>query len=87
MNQVMNQIFYIRKSRANANNEFPIFARITILGERWDFSTGIKTEITKRCNKSYKIKGNSEATRLKNSQLTSLVLYRSDYNWYSIIQW
>jgi len=56
----MNLIFWAVKNKTNKKNEMPIYCRITIDGERAEFSTGIKCKELEWDNKKYRIKGQSE---------------------------
>nr|WP_321405912.1 site-specific integrase [uncultured Carboxylicivirga sp.] len=56
----MNLIFWAVKNKTNKKNEIPIYCRITIGGERAEFSTGIKCKESEWDNKKYRIKGQSE---------------------------
>ncbi len=72
MNAKIKTLFYLRKSKVNANGRMPIFQRITINGKRFDTSTGYYIEESKWQAESSKIKGNTNETYLINSQLDKL---------------
>ena len=40
-------LFYLRKSKVNAQAQMPIYQRITISGQRFDLSTGLYMEEVK----------------------------------------
>lgn len=62
-------IFYIRKSKINANGQVPIYQRITIEGKRYEISTGQFVEEVKWSAEAGKMKGNSEEARSINNRL------------------
>jgi Arm DNA-binding domain/Phage integrase SAM-like domain len=62
-------LFYLRKSKVNAQGLMPIYQRITIEGERFDSSTGHFVDELKWSPESGKMKGNSEEARSINSRL------------------
>ena len=64
-------IFYPRCARTNKHGEFPIYARVTINGERLDLATHRGIEPGKWSVVSGNAKGNSEQTQSINSSLES----------------
>ncbi len=62
-------IFYIRKSKINANGQVPIYQRITIEGKRYEISTGQFVEEVKWSAEAGRMKGNSEEARSINNRL------------------
>lgn len=62
-------LFYLRKSKVNAQGLMPIYQRITIEGERFDSSTGHFVDELKWSPESGKMRGNSEEARSINSRL------------------
>ncbi|PRZ26071.1 site-specific integrase [Flavobacterium granuli] len=62
-------LFYLRRSKVNAQGRMPIFQRITVDGRRFEVSTGHYVEESKWSVNSSRMKGNSEETRTINSQL------------------
>ncbi|HSD14977.1 MAG TPA: Arm DNA-binding domain-containing protein, partial [Flavobacterium sp.] len=40
-------LFYLRKSKVNAQGQMPIYQRVTIDGQRFDLSTGLYIEEVK----------------------------------------
>ncbi len=69
MKAKINVLFYLRKSKVNAQGKMPVFYRITINGQRFDTSTGHYVEEDKRSTEISRIKGNSKEARSINSQL------------------
>lgn len=65
-------LFYLRKSKVNAQGLMPIFQRITVNGQRFDVSTGHYVEEVKWLSEASRIKGNSEEARTINGQLDLL---------------
>lgn len=59
-------LFYAKKSKAKSNSRVPVYMRITVNGERAEFSTGKKVEISKWSSAQNRIKGNSEEARTIN---------------------
>jgi len=68
----MNLIFWAVKNKANKKNEIPIYCRITIKGERAEFSTGIKCKEDEWDAKKYKVKGVSDIATNANRKLDQL---------------
>jgi len=62
-------LYYLRKSKVNAQGQMPIYQRITINGQRLDISSGFFILEDKWSKETSKIKGNSEEARIINSQL------------------
>ncbi|MBW4359372.1 site-specific integrase [Flavobacterium taihuense] len=62
-------LFYLRKSKVNAQGQMPIYQRITIDGQRFDISTGLYIEEVKWSSEASKMKGNTEEARLTNGRL------------------
>jgi site-specific recombinase XerD len=65
-------LFYLRKSKVNAQGQMPIYQRITIDGQRFDLSTGLYIEEVKWSSEASKMKGNTEEARLTNGRLDML---------------
>ena len=65
-------LYFLRKSKVNAQGQMPIYQRITINGGRFDMSTGIFIEEDKWLSEAGKIKGNTEEARIINGQLEML---------------
>ena len=72
MNAKIKTLFYLRKSKVNAQGKMPIFQRITVNGKRFDTSTGYYIEESKWHADSSKIKGSTNETYLINNQLDKL---------------
>src|ERR1041385_8950332 len=72
-------IFYPRRSRINKNGEFPIYARVTINGERLDLATHRGIEPGKWSTVNGNAKGNSEEAQSINSHLES---FRNNIHWH-----
>jgi len=62
-------LYYLRKSKVNAQGQVPIYQRITINGQRYDVSTGLFVEEVKWSVEAVKMKGNTEEARLINGRL------------------
>lgn len=65
-------LFYLRKSKANAQGLMPIYQRITVNSKSFDTSTGHYVEESKWSSETSKIKSNSEEARTINGQLDLL---------------
>ncbi|MBR8534443.1 site-specific integrase [Carboxylicivirga sediminis] len=68
----MNLIFWAVKNKANKKNEIPIYCRITINGERAEFSTGVRCKEEEWDGKKYKVKGVSDFASIANRKLEQL---------------
>lgn len=62
-------LYYLRKSKVNAQAQMPIYQRITINGQRFDLSTGLFVEEQKWSSETSKMKGNTEEARMFNGRL------------------
>ncbi|WP_396159372.1 site-specific integrase [Flavobacterium sp.] len=62
-------LYYLRKSKVNAQGQMPIYQRITINGQRYDVSTGLFVVEEKWSVEAVKMKGNTEEARLINGRL------------------
>ncbi|OAB25330.1 Site-specific recombinase XerD [Flavobacterium fryxellicola] len=62
-------LYYLRKSKVNAQAQMPIYQRITINGQRFDCSSGHYVDEAKWSSEASKMKGNSEEARMINGQL------------------
>ena len=65
-------LYFLRKSKVNAQGQMPIYQRITINKERFDISSGLFIEEDKWLSEAGKIKGNTEEARIINGQLEML---------------
>ena len=63
---------YAKKSKANKNGQLPIYFRLTVNGERFEFSTKKFIEKSKWSAEQSKLKGNSEEARSLNNYLDLL---------------
>ena len=73
-------LYYLRKSKVNAQGQMPIYQRITINGQRYDVSSGHFTEEDKWSSEAGKMKGNSEEARIINGQLEMMraIIYETE---------
>ncbi len=62
-------LYYLRKSKANAHGQMPVYQRITINKQRFDVSSGLYVEENKWSSEASKMKGSTEEARIINSQL------------------
>jgi site-specific recombinase XerD len=62
-------LYYLRKSKANAHGQMPIYQRITINKQRFDISSGLYVEESKWSSEASKMKGSNEEARIINGQL------------------
>ena len=62
-------LYYLRKSKVNAQAQMPIYQRITINGQRFDCSSGHYVDQAKWSSEASKMKGNTEEARMINGQL------------------
>ena len=69
MNTKITVLYYLRKSKVNAQGQMPIYQRITINGKRYDVSTGNFIEEEKWSAEGAKVKGNTQEARLINGRL------------------
>ena len=60
---------YAKTSKANKNGQLPIYFRLTVNGERFEFSTKKFIEKSKWSPEQSKMKGNSEEARTINNYL------------------
>ena len=63
---------YAKTSKANKNGQLPIYFRLTVNGERFEFSTKKFVEKSKWSSEQSKMKGNSEEARSLNNYLDLL---------------
>ncbi len=73
-------LYYLRKSKVNAQAQMPIYQRITINGQRFDVSTGLFVEEHKWSSEASKMKGNSEEARMLNGRLDMMraIVYETE---------
>ena len=72
MTKNLNLLFYLKKSKVNANNEAPIYLRITVGGKRAEISTSRRIDIKKWSKSGHKGIGRSESIRSLNEYLNLL---------------
>lgn len=72
MKAKVNILFHLRKSKATAAGLVPIYARITVDGQRIVLSTGRSVEFARWSVEAAKMKGNSEEACSVNGQLNVL---------------
>lgn len=80
MKTKINVLYYLRKSKVNAQGQMPIYQRITIRGQRFDISSGHYTTEDKWSQEAAKMKGNSEEARIINGRLDIMraVVYETE---------
>lgn len=61
--------FYAKASKANPNGLYPIYVRLTINGQRFEYSTKKYIDQSNWSKKASKVKGNNEEARTLNSLL------------------
>jgi site-specific recombinase XerD len=73
-------LYYLRKSKVNAQAQMPIYQRITINGQRFDVSTGLFIEELKWSSEASKMKGNTEEARMFNGRLDMMraIVYETE---------
>lgn len=72
MNEKLSIHIYPRKTKSNKNGQLPLIIRITIAGQRSEFSTGKYIELKEWDSQLMKMKGNSERACTINAYLESL---------------
>jgi len=72
MNKKLGLLFFLKRSKMNANGLVPIYLRITIAGVRTDISSKRFIDAAKWNNQSQKVTGYSEEVRSINSGLKAL---------------
>ena len=72
MNAKVSVLFYARKSKAKSSSKIPIYMRITVDGQRAEFSTGKFVEGSKWNPAQSRLKGNSEEARVINKHFDIL---------------
>jgi len=72
MNKTFGLLFYLKKSKIDAQGKCPIYLRITIDGKRTEISTKRTIEVSKWNAKAYKAIGRTEDIRELNAYLDSL---------------
>ncbi|TMI75111.1 MAG: hypothetical protein E6H09_02145 [Bacteroidetes bacterium] len=72
MSTPMHLSFQLKKSKADENGKAPIYARITINGNRTEFSIKRYTEPSRWISKAGVVKGNNEESKSLNSFLNTV---------------
>ena len=72
MNNEVSILFYIKRAKANSGGLAPIYARITILAKRFEFSTNRFSAVEKWTSAGSRVKGFSEEARSINNYLDEL---------------
>ena len=72
MNTNLTTHIYVRASRANKAGLYPIYVRITLNGNRSEFTTKKYIDPQKWDEKAMRVKGNTEEARIINHYLDSL---------------
>lgn len=72
MNTTTSILFYIKRSKVNAAGICPIYARVTILAQRFEFSTNKYIDPERWSSEGSKMRGTSEETRSINSHLDNI---------------
>ena len=74
---------YAKTSKANKNGQLPIYFRLTVNGERFEFSTKKFIDKSRWSSEQSKMKGNSEEARLLNNyfDLIKSKLFDIQMNW------
>ena len=79
MNKTFGLLFYLKKSKVDAQGKCPIYLRITIDGKRTEISTKRTIEIEKWSVEANKAIGRTEDIRELNSYLDSLTSKTQDF--------
>ena len=66
MNQTFSLLFYVKKSKENANGECPIYLRITIDGQATEISVKRTVKPSQWNSKGQKVSGHTEAVKMLN---------------------
>lgn len=72
MNTKLSVLFFVKRTKTNVNGLLPIFIRITVNGERIEFSTKRFTPSDKWSVEGNRMKGTSAEARATNSYLDTL---------------
>jgi len=79
MNTKLSVLFFVKRTKTNVNGLLPIFIRITVNGERIEFSTKRFTPSDKWSVEGNRMKGTSAEARATNSYLDTLKSKVYDY--------
>jgi site-specific recombinase XerD len=74
MNTAMTVSFQLKRVKKNSQNKAPIYARITIKGDRCEFTLKKCIDVSRWCNKAGKVKGTNEDARSLNHFLNTVRL-------------
>jgi len=74
MNKKLGLLFFLKRSKMNANGLVPIYLKITIGGVRTDISSKRFIDPAKWNNQSQKVTGYSEEVRSINSGLKAMAM-------------
>ncbi|WP_291097649.1 MULTISPECIES: site-specific integrase [unclassified Flavobacterium] len=72
MNTTTSILFYIKRSKANVDGICPIYVRVTILTQRFEFSSNKYIDSERWSSEGSKVKGSNEDTRSINSHLDNI---------------
>lgn len=72
MNTTTSILFYIKRSKANVDGICPIYVRVTILTQRFEFSSNKYIDPERWSSEGSKVKGTNEDTRSINSHLDTI---------------
>lgn len=72
MNTTSSILFYIKRSKTNVDGICPIYVRVTILTQRFEFSTNKYIDPERWSSEGSKVKGSNEDTRSINSHLENI---------------
>ena len=79
MNTKLSVLFFVKRTKTNINGLLPIFIRITVNGERIEFSTKRFTTSDKWSIEGKRMKGTSAESKATNSYLDALTAKVYDY--------
>ena len=79
MNTKLSVLFFVKRTKTNANGLLPIFIRVTVNGERIEFSTKRFTTSEKWSVEGNRMKGTSAEAKATNSYLDALKAKIYDY--------
>lgn len=72
MNTTVSVLFYIKRSKVNANGICPIYVRVTVLTKRFEFSSNKFIDPERWSNEGTKVKGTNQETRSINNHLENI---------------
>jgi len=72
MNTTTSILFYIKRAKANVDGICPIYVRVTVLAQRFEFSSNKYIDPERWSNEGSKVKGTNEDTRSINSHLDNI---------------